>query len=80
MIIFYLLVLLAFFPVLGFLLAKESNNKAFVFSFSFIVLGLSLFGFVSKFFTFLKTKKQTKNQSETGGYFKSSNTNSIIFP
>lgn len=58
MIIFYLLVLLAFFPVLGFLLAKESNNKAFVFSFSFIVLGLSLFGFVSKFSILGSIKEQ----------------------
>ena len=49
MIIFYLIALLGFFPVIGFLLAKESKNKAFVFSCSFIVLGLSLFGFISKF-------------------------------
>ena len=58
MIIFYLLVLLAFFPVLGFLLAKESNSKAFVFSFSFIVLGLSLFGVVSKFSILGSIKEQ----------------------
>ena len=49
MIIFYLIMLLAFFPVAGFLLARESSNKAFVFSCSFMVLGLALFGFISKF-------------------------------
>ena len=49
MIIFYLIILLAFFPIVGFLLARESSNKVFVFSCSFIVLGLALFGFTSKF-------------------------------
>ena len=49
MIIFYLILLAAFIPFIGFLLAKESTHKTIVFSFSFIVLGISLFGFVSKF-------------------------------
>ena len=49
MIIFYLILLAAFIPFMGFLLAKESTHKTIVFSFSFIVLGISLFGFVSKF-------------------------------
>ena len=49
MIFFYIVILVASVPIIRFLLAPESSNKIFVFSFSFMVLGLSLFAFISRF-------------------------------
>ena len=49
MIIFYIIALVALIPITIYLLARDSQHKAFVFSFAFILIGISLLGFTSKF-------------------------------
>ena len=49
MIIFYLLLLLAAFPIIAYLLSQKTNNKGIILGSSVIVLSLCLIAFVSKF-------------------------------
>ena len=49
MISFYLIACLSILPIGAFLLTQDSKQKIFVFSFSFIVIGFSIFSFTSKY-------------------------------
>ena len=49
MISFYLIACLSILPIGAFMLTQDSKQKIFVFSFSFIVIGFSIFSFTSKY-------------------------------